>query len=521
MGSLCRSESLERLRSGAIWDVVVIGGGATGLGSAVDAAARGYRTLLLEGRDFAQGTSSRSTKLIHGGVRYLAQGNIHLVREALEERSVLLRNAPHLVHRREFVVPAYRWLDLPFYGIGLKIYDLLASGHGIGKSHLVNRSAVVARLPTIRTKGLLGGIIYTDCQFDDARLAISLARTIAELGGIALNYAPVSGFIKNGGRIAGVRAEDSEGGDSFEIAARSVINATGVYVDDLRRLDDPSASAILVPSQGAHVVLDRSFLPGEGALMVPKTDDGRVLFAIPWHDRVLVGTTDTPIATVPTEPKPLDFELAFLLDHVARYLDRRPEPADILSTFAGLRPLLRGPGAKATAKLSREHAVVVSSSGLVTITGGKWTTYRRMAIDAVNEAARIGGLGARRAATVDLKLHGWKEPGGEAVNSDVYGSDAEALAGVLGERPEWNERIHPNLPYRAGEVVWAARQEAARTIEDVLARRTRGLFLDARASIEAAPLVARMLAAELGRDQEWQESQVACFQKLASNYLAT
>jgi len=522
IGSLGRTENLDRLREGAAWDVIVIGGGATGLGAAVDAAARGYRTLLLEARDFAQGTSSRSTKLIHGGVRYLAQGKIALVREALEERGVLLHNAPHLVHTRNFVVPAYRWLDLPFYGIGLKLYDLLAGRYGIGRSRRAGRNEVIEQIPTIRTEGLHGGIVYTDCQFDDARMAMALARTVVDLGGTALNYAPVTALFKNGGRIAGVIAQDAESGESFEIKARAVINAAGVYVDGVRRLDDPTTSPMLSPSQGAHLVLDRSFLPGASALMVPKTDDGRVLFAIPWHDRVLVGTTDTPIASLPPEPKPLEAEIGFLLVHVARYLNRRPQASDILSTFAGLRPLLRGHGGLATAKLSREHAVVVSSSGLVTVTGGKWTTYRRMAIDAVNQAAKVAGLAPQPAATADLKLHGWAEASASGDGElTLYGSDAPAVLAVLAERPEWSERLHPASPYRVGEVVWSARHEAARTIEDVLARRTRSLFLDARASIEAAPRVAAVLAAELNRDPDWQVRQVESFQTLASGYLAT
>jgi glycerol-3-phosphate dehydrogenase len=505
-----------------MWDVVVIGGGATGLGAAVDAALRGYRTLLLEARDFAHGTSSRSTKLIHGGVRYLAQGDIGLVREALAERAVLLRNAPHLVHPREFAVPAYRWLDLPFYRTGFALYDLLAGRHRVGRSHAVGRRDLIERIPTIRSGGLRGGIIYTDCQFDDARLAITLARTLSDLGGTALNYVAVTAFLKNGDRIAGVLAQDVESGESFPVAAKAVINAAGVYVDELRRLDDPAAFPMLSPSQGAHLVIDRSFLPGATALMVPKTDDGRVLFAIPWHDRVVVGTTDTPIAILATEPKPLDAEFAFLLEHIGRYLNMRPRPSDVLTMFAGLRPLLRGVGgpSTATAKLSREHAVVVSNSGLVTITGGKWTTYRRMATDAVEHAARVGGLALRPISTETLKLHGWMEDGTRG-NDDLtaYGSDAPAVLALFGERPEWSKRLHSRLPYRIGEVIWSARHEAARTVEDVLARRTRSLFLDAKASVEAAPRVAATLAAELDRNQAWQDNQVESFQKLASGYL--
>jgi glycerol-3-phosphate dehydrogenase len=520
MGSLARNENLERLRDRATWDVVVIGGGATGLGSAVDAASRGYRTLLVEARDFAHGTSSRSTKLIHGGVRYLAQGNIALVREALHERSVLLRNAPHLVRPRDFVVPAYRWLDLPYYGVGLKAYDWLAGKSSLGASHSASKSEVISRIPTIRQQGLHGGIVYTDGQFDDARLAITLARTLVDIGGAALNYAPVTGFLRKNTRISGVSLRDDETGETFNVDARAVINATGVYADTLRQLDNAGASPLLSPSQGAHLVLDRSFLPGETALLVPRTDDGRVLFAIPWQDRVLVGTTDTPTDTLPAEPVTFQQEIAYLLEHVARYLERSPGFADVLSTFAGLRPLLRGRIGSKTAKLSREHAVEVSASGLVTITGGKWTTYRRMAIDAVNKGAQVGGLPSRPSPTADLLLHGWRPDAGEVDKSlSVYGTDELRLTTLLSERPEWSQRLHPSLPYRAGEVAWAARHEAARSVEDVLARRTRALFLDATASIEAAPRVAALLAMELDRDQTWQDREVSQFRELAAGYL--
>jgi glycerol-3-phosphate dehydrogenase len=520
MGSLDRGENLERLYDRSPWDVVVIGGGATGLGSAVDAADRGYRTLLLEASDFAHGTSSRSTKLIHGGVRYLAQGDIVLVREALHERGILLRNAPHLVHPLDFVVPAYHWRDLAYYGIGLKLYDALAGSLRLGRSRWVGPASVVARIPTIRGKGLHGGIVYTDGQFDDARFAITLARTLADLGGTALNYVAVMEFIKRGGRIVGLVASDVETGDEIRVEARAVINAAGVYVDALRRLDDAGAQAIVVPSQGAHLVLDQSFLPGRTALLVPRTDDGRVLFAIPWHNRVLVGTTDTPVTELAIEPRPLHEEVAYLAEHVGRYLERRPRPDDVLSSFAGLRPLLRGRIDAPTAKLSREHAVIVSASGLVTITGGKWTTYRRMGIDAVDQAIRVGGLTSRPSQTSLRKLHGYLErTDGDLGSLSPYGSDASHVAALCQERREWNEPLHASLPYRAGEAIWASRHEAARTVCDVLARRTRALFLDARASTEAAPRVAALLAGELNRDPAWQQEQIAEFRKLAVEYL--
>jgi glycerol-3-phosphate dehydrogenase len=520
MASLSRSESLDRLRDVATWDVVVIGGGATGLGAAVDAAARGHRTLLLEAFDFAHGTSSRSTKLIHGGVRYLAQGDVALVREALHERGVLLRNAPHLVHRRDFIVPAYRWLDLPYYGLGLKAYDWLAGSLRLGRSRWIPADQVAARAPTIRRRGLHGGIVYTDGQFDDARLAITLARTFAGLGGTALNYMAVIAFAKSAGRIAGLVARDAESGEEFQIAARSFINAAGVYVDALRRLDDAGSPSLVIPSQGAHLVLDRSFLPGDTAILVPRTDDGRVLFLIPWHERVLVGTTDTPVTELPVEPRPLHEEVAYLLSHLDRYIERTPAPGEIKSVYAGLRPLLRGPAGAPTAKLSREYAVSVSDSGLVTITGGKWTTYRRMAVDAVDHAARAGGLPLRPSSTADLKLHGYHERvDGDPSVLTVYGTEAPEVTALGHERPEWNQPLHPALPYRQGEVVWAARHEAARCVGDVLARRTRALFLDARASIDAAPRVAALLAGELGRDALWEHEQTEEFRKLAAGYL--
>lgn len=529
MSSLDRDENLRRLGAGGTWDIVVIGGGATGLGAAVDAAARGYRTALLEARDFAQGTSSRSTKLIHGGVRYLAQGDITLVREALHERGLLFRNAPHLVHRRDFVVPAYRWSDLPFYGIGLKVYDLLAGRSNLGASRWIGPAEVARRIPTIVGRRLRGGIVYTDGQFDDARLAISLARTFAGLGGTALNHSPVVGFAHRQGRIAAVALRDDETGEGLHVEARVVVNATGVYADAVRRLDDPGASRspLLTPSRGTHIVLDRSFLPGDSALLVPHTDDGRVLFTIPWHDRILVGTTDTPVAEPAVEPRPGREEIAYLLEHVARYLEKKPRADDVRSTFAGLRPLLRGHDVREgdmgapTARLSREHAVLVSATGLVTVTGGKWTTYRRMAADAIDRAIEVGGLATRPSTTSTLRLHGWQESAdGRDDPLSVYGSDVAGIRALAAENPEWQRPLHPALPYLAAEVVWAARHEAARTVEDVLSRRTRALFLDARASIEAAPVVAALLAAELRKDPAWHEDQVARFHGLADGYLA-
>lgn len=523
MGALNRDDLLARLDAAREpWDVLVVGGGATGLGTAVEAAARGYRTVLLEQADFAKGTSSRSTKLVHGGVRYLQRGDLGLVQEALRERGLLLRNAPHLVKNLPFVVPLYDWWEGPFYGAGLKLYDLLAGRLGLGPSRRLSREETLARIPTVEPSGLRGGVIYHDAQFDDARLAVTLARTLADIGGAPLNYVQVTGLLRARGRVAGVVARDLETGALREVPARVVVNATGVFADSVRRLDEPAAPALLVPSQGVHLVLDRSFLPGDCAVLVPHTDDGRVLFAVPWHGRTVVGTTDTPLpagAEIPLEPRPLPGEIEFLLAHASRYLAHDPGPGDVLSAFAGLRPLVAGErAARATAALARDHAVLVSPAGLVTVVGGKWTTYRQMGQDAVDQAALVGGLPERPSLSAGLRLHGWSEEPAEEPWS-VYGAEAGAVARLAAGRPELAAPLHPRLPYRAVQVAWAVRREMARTVEDVLARRTRALLLDARASAEAAPQVASLMASELGRDRAWAARQAAEFAALARGYL--
>jgi glycerol-3-phosphate dehydrogenase len=500
----------------ASWDLLVIGGGATGLGVAVDAASRGYRTVLLEQHDFAKGTSSRSTKLIHGGVRYLQQGNVGLVLEALRERGLLTQNAPHLVSHLSFIVPNYTWWEAPFYGVGLKIYDLLAGKLGLGPSRHLSREETLEHLPTLEPDGLRGGTIYYDGQFDDARLAITLARTAADHGAVLLNYCQVTGLIKQNNLIRGATARDAETGQTFSLTAHAVINATGVFTDSIRCLDEPAAAPLIAPSQGVHIVLDRSFLPGPSAIMVPKTDDQRVLFAIPWHGRALIGTTDTAVPQAKLEPTPLEEELEFLLRHAARYLTKDPSRSDILSTFAGLRPLVKSADDKPTAMVPRDHTILVSQSGLLTITGGKWTTYRKMAEDTVDQAAVVAGLEERPCITRTLALHGAVEPKSSDDPWSVYGRDARELEALAKSQPA---ALHPRLPYREVEVVWAARHEMARTVEDVLARRTRALLLDARASVECAPRVAELLAVELKRDARWRTAQVEQYQALARNYL--
>jgi len=512
-----RSEMLARVRErGEPWDLVVVGGGATGAGVAVDAATRGYSVLLLERGDFGCGTSSRSTKLVHGGVRYLRQGHIGLVLEALRERGRLRRNAPHLVHDRAFVVPCYRRRDMLMYGVGLKAYDLLAVAvrQGFGRSVLVSAREVVRQLPTVQAKGLRGGVVYHDGQFDDTRLLIHLLMAAVDHGATVLNYAAVTALLRKEGRVDGVGVRDAESGAEFRARARAVVNAAGPFCDEVRRMANPRMPPLLAASRGSHVVLDRSFLPGEAALLIPETPDGRVLFAIPWHGHTLVGTTDIEIPSVPVEPRASDEEIDFILETAGRYLARKPGRGDLLSTFAGVRPLVRGSGS--TARLSRDFALRVDAPGLITITGGKWTTYRAMAEACVDRAAGLAGLPGRPCVTKHLHIHGYITAAARPLA--VYGADAEAIRRIAEGDPQLAVPLHPALPYTGAEVVWAARAEMARTVEDVLARRMRALFLNARAAMEMAPRVAELLTRELGRNAAWAEGQIRSFANLSDQY---
>ncbi len=520
-GVTMRAEILHQLgQQSEPWDVLVIGGGASGLGAAVEAASRGYRTLLVERFDFSKGTSSRSTKLVHGGVRYLEQLNLTLVVDALRERGHMLRNAPHLVHDLSFVVPAYSYLSLPYYGFGLKVYELLSGRLSLGRSEFLSRKNTLERLPGVMPEGLRGGILYHDGQFDDARYAISLLRTFQDLGGTAINYVEAVGLLRRGGKTIGIQARDREDGSVFDLQAKVLINACGVEAEDILAMDGEARGSLLALSQGTHFVLPHSFLAGDTALMIPKTADGRVLFAIPWHGATIVGTTDVPVDSAPAEPRALHSEKKFLLDHIARYFGRTPEAAEILSVWSGLRPLVRKGGGK-TSQLSRDHTILVSPSGLVTVTGGKWTTYRRMGQDAVDRASEVASLPKRPSRTLELKLHGWVADFAATTPAweRVYGSDLPMLRALSLEDATLDALLHPRLPFRVREVVWAARYEMARTVEDVLARRTRALFLDARAAIEAAPVVASLLARELQRSEEWKARDLASFVELAKGYL--
>ncbi len=516
-----RESLIKKLSTVQNWDVIIIGGGATGLGIALDSATRGYSTLLLEQVDYAKGTSSRSTKLVHGGVRYLAQGNIGLVREALYERGLLVKNAPHLVQNQSFIIPNYNWWDGIFYTTGLKIYDLLAGRLSLGKSVHIGQRQTISRLETLRTEGLRGGVVYQDGQFDDSRLAINLAQTSIEKGAVLLNHFKVENLTKNAsGTINGVTAIDMETGISHTLYAKAVINATGVFTDEILKMDNRHAKNMVRPSQGIHLVLDRSFLPGSDAIMIPKTNDGRVLFLVPWHDRVVVGTTDTVLESHSLEPKPLKEEVDFILSTANSYLCKKVTAQDVLSIFAGLRPLAAPQdNSEKTKEISRSHKIIVSGSGLVTITGGKWTTYRRMAQDTVDRAIALGKLPKKPCKTAHLPVHGATTTADRASHLYIYGSDREKLEELVNKNPIWGEKLHPNLDFLKVEIVWAVRNEMARTVEDVLARRVRALFMDARAAIAIAPTVAEIMAAELGRDRSWQDDQLVEFTKMAQNYI--
>lgn len=510
-----RERSLNHIRNATKpFDFCIVGGGATGLGAAVDAASRGHSVVLLEQADFAKGTSSRSTKLVHGGVRYLQQGNVSLVLEALRERGRLTKNAPHLVHDLSFVIPNYSWWEGPFYGIGMKVYDQLAGKLGLGPSRWLSKEETLKRIPTVETEGLVGSVMYHDGQFDDSRLAVNLAQTAVGLGANVVNYAKCTGLLKFNGLVSGVEATDVETGEVFQVNARCVINATGIFVDDLRTIDDKAAKPMVTVSQGIHIVLPKEFLPGNAAIMIPKTADGRVLFAVPWHDCVVVGTTDTPLPERSLEPRALASEVEFVMEHAAKYLTKDPTPEDVLSIFAGLRPLVGSGDDSDTAAISRDHTIMVSNSGLITVTGGKWTTYRKMAEDVIDQAEMVSGVDQRRCETETLQVHGWSHAAIPEANLQPYGADAQAIRGLNEPQP-----IHPKLNLTAAEVRWHVREEMARTVEDVLARRSRCLLLNARASIEAAPEVARIMAEEAGHDAAWIAGQVEAYGTLARGYV--
>lgn len=501
-----RTEAINRVNEREkIWDILIIGGGATGIGCALDAASRGFSVLLLEQSDFGKGTSSRSTKLVHGGVRYLAQGNLSLVKEALKERGILFKNAPHLVNKQAFVVPVYSYWDKFFYGAGLKTYNILSGKYGFGKSEILSKKETIERLPNVKTENLEGGILYFDGQFDDTRLLINLAQTAVEQGAILINYARVFSLHNDeNGKIDGAAVSDEISGQVFLAQAKVVINATGAFCDTIRKYSDKTAEKIIAPSQGIHLVFDKKFMSLENALMIPKTSDGRVLFAIPWHDHAIFGTTDTPIEHAELEPKAQSEEIEFILETAKNYLENPPTKEDILSIFVGIRPLVKSSNTKNTASLSRDHTIEIDDANLLTITGGKWTTYRRMAEDAVNQAIKLADLPDKKCVTEDLK---------------IYENDTAEIEKIIAENPAMSEKLHAGLPYKKAEIFHAIRNEMAQTVEDILARRTRALFLNARAAIEIAPKVAEIMAREMDKNEIWIAEQIQHFNETAQNYL--
>lgn len=509
-----------QLQDQSSWDIIIIGGGATGLGTALDAASRGLKTLLVEQSDFAKGTSSRSTKLVHGGVRYLAQGDIGLVKHALEERGLLEKNAAHLVHKEEFIIPCYDWFAVAKYLIGLTMYDWLAGKYSFGKSKFLAKKETLRLMPGIKEKGLKGGISYFDGKFDDARLAINIAQTATEQGALLINYMKVVGLLKQGDVVVGVKTEDCITKQQFNLNAKVVINATGVFVDEILQMNNPNAKKMVRPSQGVHVVLDKKFLNSASALMIPKTADGRVLFAVPWHNHLLVGTTDTPLNEHSLEPRALKEETDFILATAGDYFKQKPTEKDILSVFSGLRPLAAptDTNGNSTKEISRDHKLIVSSKGLITITGGKWTTYRRMAEETIDLAIKHIGQKPIACVTKSLKIHGCELNSGNNY-MDIYGTDQKNIAKLIHQQPQLKEKLHPKFPHNLAEVVWCVRNEMAETVEDVLSRRLRILFIDAEAAIEMSVKVAEILANELGEDENWQQDQIKKFNILAKGYI--
>ncbi len=511
---------LQQMVSPKEWDICIIGGGATGLGIAVDAASRGYKTILLEKFDFAKGTSSRSTKLIHGGIRYLQQGRLKFVTDSLKERGLLFKNAPHIVKNQSFIIPNYKIWEQPFYGIGLKLYDWMAGDLALGPSQFLSKQETLKLAPTLNSEGLRGGILYHDGQFDDARLAIHLAMTAADFEATLLNYCSVEGFLKIKNKIVGVVVNDTIENKQYEVKSKVVINATGVFNDDIVKMDNALSVHQITPSQGIHLVFNKEFFPSETALMIPKTEDGRVLFAIPWHNKIIVGTTDTPTNKTDIEPIALNSEVEFILHHVGRYLTKSPTKNDIKSVFAGLRPLLNKKN-KTTSTLTRDHRIYISASGLISVAGGKWTTYRKMAEDVLAVAIQQTGLLEKICRTNNVPIHGYKENTDFEKSLYYYGSDEDNIQLLYTTNKELKELIHNELPYTKAEIIWAVQNEMCMTVEDGLSRRTRALFLNANAAIEAAPITAELMADVMGKDEAWKKQEVQNFYLVAKHYLPT
>ncbi len=503
------------------FDFIIIGGGATGVGVVLEAVSRGYSAILFEKSDFVKSTSSKSTKLVHGGVRYLAQGDVGLVREACVERGLLLNNAPHLVKNQSFIIPTFGWYDEFLYTLGLTVYDLMSGKYSLGRSKWISKKEVMNRLPNMADEKLSAGVLYHDGQFDDARLAINVLQTAEELGAVPINYMPVEKIIKNKkGKIRGVTVRDALTDNTYDINGSVLINATGVFADEIMQMDQPGIEPTIRPSQGIHLVIGSEFLQGDDAIMIPKTDDGRVLFAVPWHGKLVLGTTDTPVDQLSLEPVALEEEIEFILSNASRYLKKAPKREDVLSIFAGLRPLAatKSHNGKKTKEISRSHKIIVSSSGMMTMIGGKWTTFRKMAEDIVTRAERINRWQRTRSKTRSLKIRGYQDSIDLNDPLYVYGSDKNSLMSLVNENKELGEFLSESLQVIKAQVIWAVREEMAMTVEDVLSRRTRCQLLDARESLRIATEAASLMARDMGKDNEWITNQVSSFNEVTKNY---
>jgi len=507
-----RDININKIATEKEWDLIVIGGGASGLGVAIDACSRNLKVLLIEEFDFGKGTSSRSTKLVHGGVRYLKNGELSLVIEALKERGIMLNNAPHLVRNMSFIIPTYDWWDTPFYGIGLKVYDLMAGKLGLGPSQFLSKKETIEKIPNVNQDELNGGIIYHDGQFDDARMGISLAHTVEEHGGAVVNYLKWDSFIYENGQVSGIKVTDQITQSSYALKAKVVVNATGVFAEKIMRADEPKAELKIKPSQGVHLVLDKSFLKSENAIMVPNTSDGRVLFAVPWHDVVVVGTTDTEVNNISIEPKASDQEIDFILSNAEKYMTRKPKRSDVKSVFAGLRPLISKEN-KSSKSLSRKHTIYKSKKGVYHLLGGKWTTYRKMGRDVLELIASTGQLKFEPSKTEELRIFGYKSNVSWSDPLHFYGSEKEHVMSMGSNKP-----LSPLLPLTEAQIIYAIRYEMALNLEDVLSRRTRCLLLNAKECILIAPEVARIMRSELNAEENWEQEQIKLFLDLAKNY---
>ncbi len=508
MVKMNRQTSLDKISTVDTWDIIIIGGGATGMGIALDATTRGLKTLLVEKGDLANGTSSRSTKLVHGGVRYLKQFHFKLVFEAIKERKIILKNAPHLSSALPFIIPIYSYFNMLYYGIGLFLYEMLAGWESnIGRTTLLSRKSTINNLPFIKTKNLKGGILYYDAQFNDSQLCIDIAATATNNDATIINYFECADFIKSNEKVIGIQGVDRLSQKKYTIKGKNIINATGVFSDTILQMDDPQKSSIIKPSKGVHLVFND---PGKTltkyALMSPIKQDDRVIFVIPWMGKLLVGTTDTPIEKITTEPAASMEDVAYLLNLYNSLSENKIDKNSVVSMFAGLRPLIKLSDEDATALISREHSILTSASGIITIAGGKWTTYRKMAEDVMELVIANQKLPNSKCKT-------------EYISVDISAVKNKTIESYILSDKSLAEKIHPAFSFTKAQVVYAIQHEMAMTIEDVLARRIRLLFLDAKAAIEAAKEVAKIFVNYANKEDEQMKEQMVAFEKIANKYL--